>query len=186
MKLIFKIAVSGLLTLLTSAPGFAQVKTKEPQKPVTEQRSFDPNKATNPPSGPSFYISPVEGSKGMFSVLLSDNGGKTLAGTFSLQQIEVFEAVLEAAKAFALTDEKVGSGKPITTRLMDQHEWSLFVDVSKIGNQSRFYVSLVTLTGRLTAEAGEITRGSKKEPSALLLTILSQIQQAKASLKPLQ
>ena len=139
-----------------------------------------------PPTGPSFYIAAVEGSKGMFSVLLADGGGNTVAGTFTLQQIDVFEAVLEAAKAFALTDEKVGSGAPITTRLMEQHEWSLFVDVSKIGNQSRFYVSLITPQGKLTAQAGEITRGSKKEPSALLLSILSQVQEAKALVKPMQ
>lgn len=122
----------------------------------------------------------------MFSVLLGDGGGNTVAGSFTLQQIDVFEAVLEAAKAFALTDEKVGSGTPITTRLMEQHEWSLFVDVSKIGNQSRFYVSLITPQGKLTAEAGEITRGSKKEPSALLLNILSQVQEVKAGIRPQQ
>jgi hypothetical protein len=62
----------------------------------------------------------------------------------------------------------------------------LFVDVSKIGNQSQFYVSLITLQGTLTAQAGEITRGSKKEPSALLLNILSQVQEATASVKPMQ
>jgi hypothetical protein len=122
----------------------------------------------------------------MFSVLLGDGSGNTVAGTFSLQQIDVFEAVLDAAKTFALSDEKVGSGAPITTRLMDQHEWSLFVDVSKIGNQSRFYVTLLTPQGKLTAPAGEITRGNKKEHSALLLNILSQVQEAKASIKPAQ
>ena len=92
--------------------------------------------------------------------------------------------MLEAARLFALTDEKVGSGTPITTRLMDQHEWSLFVDVSKIGNQSKFYVSLITPQGKLTAAAGEITRGSKKEPSALLLDILTKVREVKASVNP--
>jgi hypothetical protein len=56
----------------------------------------------------------------------------------------------------------------------------------KIGNQSRFYVSLITPHGKLTAPAGEITRGSKKEPSALLLDWLGQITTAKAGVKPLQ
>ncbi len=122
----------------------------------------------------------------MFNVLLGDGSGNTVAGMFTLQQIVAFEAVLQAAQAFALTDEKVGSGKPIITRLMEQHEWSLFVDVSKIGNQSRFYVSLTTPQGKLTAEAGEITRGSKKEPSALLLEILSQLRAVKAGITPQQ
>jgi hypothetical protein len=120
----------------------------------------------------------------MFSVLLGDGGGNTVAGTFNLQQIAVFEAVLEEAKAFALTDEKVGTATPITTRLMDQHEWSLFVDVSKIGDKSLFYISLITPQGKLTAPAGEITRSSKKEHSAMLLDILSQVRDAKVSFSP--
>jgi hypothetical protein len=180
LKLIIRIAVLGLLTLVMSSTSAAQEK-KQMQKPRAEQPGFDPSKGTKPPSGPSFYIGAVEGAKGMYSILLADGGGKTVAGTFTLQQLDIFEAVLEAAMAFALSDEKVGSGTPITTRLMDQHEWSLFVDVSKIGNQSRFYVSLITPQGRLTAEAGEVIRGSKKEPTGLFVTILSQVQSAKAS-----
>ena len=183
MKSMMKYVSIGSLTLLIAAVGHAQEK---PRKPITEQPPVDLSRGRKPPSGPTFYIAPVEGSSGMFSILLADGEGNTVAGTFSLHQIDVFEAVLEAAKAFALTDEKVGSGKPIITRLMDQHEWSLFVDVSKMGNQSRFYVSLITLQGKLTAEAGEITRGSKKEPSALLLSILSQVHEAKNGVNPQQ
>lgn len=171
------------LPLLLAAVGHAQQK---PKKPIIQQPPVDLNVGRKPPSGPTFYIGPVEGSKGMFSILLADGEGKTVAGSFSLQQIYVFDAVLEAAKAFAFTDEKVGSDKPIITRLMDQHEWSLFVDVSKMGNQSRFYVSLITLQGKLTAEAGEITRGSKKEPSALLLDILAKVREVSKGFKPQQ
>ena len=139
-------------------------------------------KGIKPPTGPTFYISPVEGTASNFSVLLADGDANTVAGTFTLQQIEVFEAVLEAAKTFALTDEKVGSSAPITTRLMEQHEWSLFVDVSKMGDKSRFFISLITPQGRVTAAAGEITRGSKKEQSALLLDVLVQVTNARAAL----
>jgi hypothetical protein len=175
------VAAVGLFTVLVSTTGLAQEKTKPAEKELTwkELRELD-KQGKKPPTGPGFFIAPIEGSKAMFSVLLSDANGKAVSGSFTLQQVEVFEAVLAAAKAFALTDEKVGSGNPIITRLMDQHEWSLFVDVSKIGNQSRFYVSLITVGGKLTTEAGEITRGSKKEPSALLLKMLSQVQEAKA------
>ena len=186
-KLIVKGVALGFLTLLIGTAGFAQDAYQKPQKPPMEQQQrLDPSKGLKPPSGPSFYIGPVEGSNGMFSILLTDGAGNSVAGTFALNQLDVFEAVLEAAKAFALTDEKVGSGTPITTRLMDQHEWSLFVDVSKIGNQSRFYISLVTLQGKLTAVAGEITRGSKKEPSALLFDILARVHEAKTGVKPVQ
>ena len=183
-KLMIRIVALSLLALLISPAVFAQERTKKPpRKPGIDLERLDSGKGLKPPSGPSFYIAPLEGSTSVFSVLLGD-GGNTVAGTFTLQQIVVFEAVLQAAQAFALTDEKVGSGTPITTRLMEQHEWSLFVDVSKIGNQSRFYVSLITPQGRLTTEAGEITRGSKKEPSALLLDILSRVQAAKAGIAP--
>jgi hypothetical protein len=185
-KLILKSTAIVATSLLIAAVVWAQDTSKKYQKPPTPQPEIDPSKLRQPPSGPSFYISPVEASKGMFSILLGDGNGKTVAGTFSLQQVEVFEAVLEAAKAFAFTDEKVGSSSPITTRLMDQHEWSLFVDVSKLGKQSKFYISLITPQGKLTAPAGEITRDSKKEPSALLLDVLGKVQEAKTAAKPLQ
>jgi hypothetical protein len=185
-KLMRWILAPGLLALLISPAVFGQERAQKPSpKPpqsATELERLNTRKLMQPPSGPSFYIGPVDGSASMFSVLLADGAGNTVAGTFTLRQIEVFEVVLEAAKAFALTDEKVGSGAPITTRLMEQHEWSLFVDVSKIGDKSRFYISLVTPQGKLTAPAGEITRGSKKEHSAMLLEALSQLIQAKGAL----
>lgn len=175
----------GLFTVLVSSTGFGQERARTAEREGTRKGQRPPEQsAQRVAPGPSFYIAPFEGNNRLFSVLLSDGNGRTVSGSFTIQQIEVFEAVLEEAKAFALTDEKVGSAAPIITRLMEQHEWSLFVDVSKKGNESRFYVSLITPHGKLTAEAGEIIRGSKKEPSALLLKILSEVQNAKAGLKP--
>lgn len=179
-----KVLVELVLVMLVFSPsGFAQ----KPGKPKPSQQSTavpaaepDPNKGIKPPSGPSFYIAPIDGSRGMFSLLLAD-GNLTVAGSFTQQQVDVFEAVLVAAKEFAQTDEAVGTSAPIITRLMDQHEWSLFVDVSKVGDRSRLYVSLITPGGKLTADAGEIVRGSKKESSALFLKMLSQIQEAKVA-----
>jgi hypothetical protein len=185
-KLIFRTAIMGFLLLLIAVFVRAQDTPKKyPQKSTMPEAPIDPKKLMKPPSGPSFYISPIEASKGMFSVLLGD-GGNTVAGSFSLQQVEVFEAVLDAAKVFAFSEEKVGSTSPITTRLMDQHEWSLFVDVSKMGKQSKVYITLISPQGRLTVPAGEVTRDSKKEPSALFLDALGKVQEAKAAAKPLQ
>jgi hypothetical protein len=180
-KITKRIIALGLLSLLVSITGFGQEKGKPAQKELTEKqlRQFERN-GKKPPSGPGFFIAPIEASKGLFSLLLSDGNGNSVTGSFTRQQVDVFEAVLEAANAFALTDEKVGSDAPIITRLMEQHEWSLFVDVSKKGTQSKVYVSLITLTGRMTVEAGEITRGSKRDPSALFVKMLSQVQEAKA------
>lgn len=174
-----------LLTLLVSTATSGQEKAKPKQpSPLTEEklREFERNRVPPPPR-PGFYIAPIEGSL-LFKVSLGDGSGNSVEGMFSQPQIEVFDAVLQAAKAFALTDEAVGTNAPIITRLMEQHEWSLFVDVSKQGTQSRFYLSLITPKGKMTIPAGEITRGSKKEPSALLLDIASRVQEAKAGTKP--
>jgi len=181
-----RIVTTAVLALLISAAVFAQARPQKPA-PTPQQSALDlermnMRKGIKPPTGPTFYISPVEGTASNFSVLLADADGNTVAGTFTLQQIEVFEAVLEAAKTFAMTNEKVGSSAPITTRLMEQHEWSLFVDVSKVGDKSRFFISLITPQGRVTAPAGEITRDSKKEQSALLLDALVQVTNARAAL----
>lgn len=184
-----KVVGLGLFTLLFSTAVFGQEKSKPAPRELTpkELREFERrSREIRPTPSSGFYIAPIEGGKGLFSVLLTDPNGKSLSGTFTFQQVEVFEAVLEASKAFALNNEKVGSGTPIITRLMEQHEWSLFVDVSKIGDESRLYVSLVTPTGKLTTEAGLINRASKNAPSALLLKMLSQVQEAKANFKPLQ
>jgi len=174
-----------LLAILISGTSPAQEKQKQSNDMSPKKLREMEKHGLRPPTGPSFFIGPVEGSA-LFSILLSDGNGRTLSGSFNSQQIEVFEAVLQAAKDFALTDESVGTTAPITTRLMDQHEWSLFVDVSKIGNQSRLYVSLISVSGRMTAPAGEITRGSKKEQSPLLFDILSRVRDAKAGIRPQQ
>lgn len=180
--MIKNLVVLALFVLVSSTLVLGQVKSKPAPKELTlkEQRELS-KKGRRPPTGASFYIAPIEGLNGAFTVLLTDAEGKSLSGTFTRQQVEVFQAVLEASREFALSNEKVGSGTPIITRLMEQHEWSLFVDVSKLGEESRFYVSLVTPTGKLTMEAGEIDRASKKPPSALLLKMLSQIQEARAA-----
>lgn len=174
-----------LLAILISDTVLAQEKPKHStDMSAKKMREMEKN-GLRPPSGPSFFVGPVEGSA-LFNILLSDGSGRSVSGSFTQHQIEIFEAVLQAAKDFALTDEAAGTTAPITTRLMDQHEWSLFVDVSKIGNQSRLYLSVISISGRLTAQVGEITRGNKKEQSPLLFDILSRVQEARAGIKPQQ
>lgn len=181
---VIRILIATALVAVMSVSVFAQKPTKQ-SKPVpnpAEAAEIGPasGKGLRPPSGPSFYIAPIESTKGMFSVLLA-NGNTTVAGSFTSRQVDVFESVLAAAKDFALSDEAVGKSSPIITRLMDQHEWSLFVDVSKVNDRSKLYVTLITPSGKLTIEAGEIVRGSKKEQTALLLKMLSQVQEARVA-----
>jgi hypothetical protein len=178
-KLIIRLIGLCVLAIFVSSSAPAQDKAKKSADLSPKKMREMEKHGLRPPTGPSFFIGPVEGSA-LFSILLSDGGGMSVSGSFTQQQLEIFEAVLQAAKAFALTDEAVGTTAPITTRLMDQHEWSLFVDISKMGTQSRLYLSLVSVSGRLTAPVGEITRGSKKEQSPLLFDILSRVQDARA------
>jgi hypothetical protein len=186
-RLVGRSIVLCLLALLISHTVLVLAQEKPKQSIDMSARKLREmeSKGRRPPSGPSFFIGPVEGNA-LFSILLSDGNGRSVSGSFTQHQIEVFEAVLQAAKDFAVTDEAAGKTAPITTRLMDQHEWSFFVDVSKIGNQSRLYLSLVSVSGRLTAQVGEITRGSKKEQSPLLFDILLRVQEARAGVKPQQ
>jgi hypothetical protein len=158
---------------------------KPAPKQMTQEQMYELSKKASVklPSGPRFYVAPIEGMNA-FSMLLTDGSGNNVTGSFSAEQVSIFESVLRAARDFALSDEKVGQGTPVITRFMDQHEWSMFVDVGKLGTKSRFYVSLETINGKVTADAGEITRGSKKEQKALFLTILNELEQAKTGTLP--
>lgn len=174
-----------LATLISAiVPGQTKQKHSADLSPK-KLREMEKHGLRPPSAGPSFFIGPIEGSP-LFSVLLADGSGSTVSGSFNEHQIEVFEAVLQAAKDFALNEESVGKSAPIITRLMEQHEWSLFVDVSKINKQSKIYVSLVSVSGRMTAPAGEITRGGKNEQPPLLFDILSRVHDARAGVKPQQ
>jgi hypothetical protein len=181
---LFAISLPAIL-LAATAMGQQPVKPKPPDDISAKRLKEMEKNGMRPPSGPSFFIGVVEGSP-LFSILLADGEGKTVTGSFNAHQVEIFEAVVQAAKDFALSDEAFGTSAPITTRLMDQHEWSLFVDVSKLGNKSTLFLSLSTIHGRLTARVGEITRGSKKEQSPLLFDILTRIQNARATNRPPQ
>lgn len=170
-----------LSAVLLQTSGFAQKPTHKPAQPPPPPAAPT---VIVPQSGSSFFIGPVESAPGTFSVLLSE-GRQSVTGVFSYKQIEVFEAVFQAAKEFAQSDEAVGKTTPIITRLMDQHEWSLFVDVSKKGDRSQYYVTLITVSGKLTVAAGEIVRGNKKEESKNLLgDILSKLKEAKEGPRP--
>jgi len=169
-----------LSAVLLPTSGFAQKPAQKPTQPPPPPASPT---VIVPQSGSSFFIGSVEAAPGTFSVLLSE-GRESVTGIFSYKQIEVFEAVLLAAKEFAQSDEAVGKTTPIITRLMDQHEWSLFVDVSKKGDRRQYYVTLITVSGKLTATAGEIVRGKKEETKTLFADILAKLKEAKAGPKP--
>ena len=171
-----------LISLIAPLACIGQVtKSKAPVKERTPNAQQDPDRPVmSPPSGASFYIAPIQDNPGQFSVLFSDADNRTVADSFRLEQLIIFEAIMSEAKQFALTDEAVGLKKPVTTRFFDKKEPSLIVDVAKLGNRSQFVLTIKCLTGRLTMDAGSIKRGDEKA-SPLFYDILSRIQEARTN-----
>jgi hypothetical protein len=173
-----------LVVLVMPATPFGQ-KKQQPNRPpreiTPEQMERMRKETTKPPTGASFYLEKIADARNQFSLLFTDADGRTVAGSFHVNQLSLFEALLVAAGEFAETEEAVGTAaKPITTRFKDKKEPSFAVDVEKIGRQSRFYVSVNCLTGKLTLDAGAIKRGDKDRGNILFLTILSRVKDAVA------
>ena len=144
------------------------------------------NKAKPLPGGTSFYIEAVAGPPVQYSILVTDNNNRSVPGTFVRPQIDIFEALLLAAKEFALTEEEAGTkSQPKVTRFSDKHESAFLIDVQKAGVESRFFVTIKTLFGVLTIDAGAIKRVSKKgeeeAPEPLFYQIITRVQEAKAA-----
>jgi hypothetical protein len=165
-----------LITLVAAGTSAAQQKKQPPPRVHWEK---DPShKILRAPSGASLYIEAVGEDRSTFSMLLSDENNRTVAGNFRREQIDIFEALMVEAKKFAESEEAAGlPGKSRTTRFMDKNEKSFFVDVQKAGVESRFYITLKTLEGIITVDMGAIRRGSKKD-SPLFFTALARVQSA--------
>lgn len=174
--------------MLAPIASFAQDKVKAPPKemPLKEQLKLDKKAIIKIPSGASFYIAPIEQRPNNFSILLSDSDNRTVADSFSLSQIQIFEAVMIEAEKFAKTNEAAGAADaPTVTRFVDKKEPSFIVDVEKAGIQSKFYVTLDCLNGHLTVDAGTIKRDGK-DHQTLFSNILSRIQALKPAPQPQQ
>lgn len=167
-----------LAVLVTPATPFGQKQQpKRPPREITPEQIERHKETIKPPTGANFYLEKIADTRNQFSLLFTDADGRTVAGSFYVSQLSLFEALLVAAGEFAETEEAVGTAaKPITTRFKDKKEPSFAVDVEKIGRQSRFYVSVNCLTGKLTLDAGAIKRGDKDRGNILFLTILSRVK----------
>ena len=173
-----------LLIVLIPAGSFAQEKVKAPPKeiPLKEQQRMDKMAIIKIPSGPSFYIAPIRERPNSVSFLLSDAENRTLADSFLLSQLEVFEAVMVEAEKFAKTDEAAGTvDAPKITRFVDKKEPAFVVDVEKAGIRSKFYVTINSLTGHLTVDAGTIKRDGKEHAPTLFSKILSRVRAVNAA-----
>jgi hypothetical protein len=142
---------------------FAQKDSKPRPKPPTEAEILKMDKGKmRPPSGAGFYLGPVDGAAGRFSLLLTDEQQGFVEQSYLVGQLALIEAVMVEARTFALTDEGVGTTRGVITRFSDKQEASFIVDVEKAGRQSLIYVTVKSITGkRLTVPAGSINRGAK-------------------------
>jgi hypothetical protein len=196
---IYKKSIATLFALwlfaLVSAASPAAAQVDKPSKPrgpaemPMEKQLELHNKAKPIPSGNSFYIEAVAGPPIQYSILITDNNNRSVPGTFIRPQIDIFEALLLAAQQFALTEEEAGTNaQPKVTRFIDKKEKAFIIDVQKTGNQSRFFVTVQTLFGSTTLDAGAIKRvtrkGEKEEPEPLFYQIITRVKQAKEANPP--
>jgi len=110
-----------------------------------------------------------------YSLILSDSEERSVSGVFSIDQLQVLKAIMIEAEKFALSNEAVGTKEPVVTRFADKQEQAFVVDVEKLGNQSRIFVTLSTEIGRMTADAGSINRSIKRE-DGFFFDLLSRLQ----------
>lgn len=159
--------------------GGAPVQKKAPpQKPLTEAE-LQKLAATKskPPTGASFYMAPIIEQPGNFTVLVTDDNGRSTSDQISTRELPVLEAILDAAKTFALNNESVGQNRAQTTRFSDDQLPRYLVDVSKVGNKSQFILKLNSLMGRIALDAGSIRR-TDREPTTMLHDILDIVKKA--------
>ncbi len=180
------ITVSSLLvsmTLLICTAAFPQKESKPQPKPYTdaELRKMSKGKM-QPPTGASFYVGPVDGAPGRFSMLLTDNAQKFVQESYLVNQLEVISAVMVEAQKFAKTEESAGKVPPVITRFSDKQEPTFMVDVEKKGDQSRFYVTIKAIGGtKLTVDMGGFKRSDpdpKSNQNGLYFKLLERIRAA--------
>jgi hypothetical protein len=166
---------------LSATGGASSQVAKEKPKPLTPKQLEEMSKGkTSPPSGASFYIAPVEGYTGHFSMLLSDENRNFVSEIYSANQLRLIEAVMAEAYKFARNEEAVGPTKPVFTRFVDKQEPSFMVDVEKLGPKSKFYVTIDGLSKKLTVDCGSIRR-TDPEATALFLTMMTRLRDVLAS-----
>jgi hypothetical protein len=150
-----------VLVLVVSSTSFAQ--EKQPPKKYTPEELFKLDKGkSRPPTGPKFEVIFAEGTKASYVVVLHSEDQGFVQDIYHVSQIGIIEAILVEAAKFGLTEEAVGGAKPLTTRFSDPQLPGFFIDVSKLGRQSRFYVTLKGINGKLTVDAGVLKRVEKK------------------------
>jgi hypothetical protein len=170
------IAMASLLVtsvLATSPIAFTQHTSprRQPQAQST-RASAGPVKS---PTGESFQLARSPESGTQFNVIFSDGQEQVVSGTFSVEHLQVFREVMVEAKEFAFTEASVGTDEPITMRFFSREAEGFLVDITKFKDHSQFFITMKTAVGRVTIEAGTVTRNDKKEVG-FFFDILSNLE----------
>lgn len=144
------------------------------QSSATASRKADKGPIKSP-LGETFSISPSLESPANFNLIISDGEERVISGEFSVEKLQIIREILNEAKTFAFSEEAVGKGDPLTTRFSSDQVRGFVVDVSKLENQSQFYITLKTQSGLITVEAGAIRRNEKKG-EGFFFDILSRVE----------
>ena len=129
------------------------------------------------PSSDFFYISSVGGNPDALIIVLANADKNEVSQIFHIKQVLVFEALMNAAKEFAQTEESVGANKPLTTQFFDKQVPAFIVDVTKMGSESRFFITIKGFNNKVTLDAGAIKR-EDRETVTVFHDILSRLQAA--------
>ena len=123
----------------------------------------------------TFTLTRLPENPKQYSLVLSDQDERSVSGVFSIDQLQILRAIMTEAEKFALSEEAVGAKEPIITRFADKQEQAFLVDVEKLGNQSRLFVTINSEIGRMTADAGRINRSTRRE-EGFFFDLLSRLQ----------
>jgi hypothetical protein len=123
----------------------------------------------------TFNLTRVPENPAHYSLVISDSDEHVISSTFSIVQLQALMAVLLEAEKFALNEEGVDANEPKTTRFQDKIEQGFIVDVEKSRNQSRLFLTLTTDENSQTAEAGRVTRSTRREVG-FLFDLVSRLE----------
>jgi len=123
----------------------------------------------------SFSLTRLPENPSKYSLVISNDEEQSISGIFSLDQLQILRAMMSDAEKFALGSEAIGTKDALTTRFEDKHEVAFIVDVEKLGNQSRLFLTLNTEMGRMTVVAGKVVRGTRRE-EGFFFDLLSRLE----------
>ena len=176
-----------IAVILSASPLEGQASATHARKPAGMQSRRSEQGAARSQTTARFNLDQSHESPTDFNLILSDGDERSVSGVFFVEQLYNFRDLMLEAKNFAFTEEAVGKDEPITTRFSNNEDRAFVIDVSKRASQSQFFVTIKTMIGQLTVDAGTITRSDKRE-EGLFFDMLKRLQSqiAKSTGQPIK